>query len=105
MKKKFTAKKIIYIVLGLVFLFALAKGIGYLINSNKEKSEQFLTKKAVVQNMDDKVLATGKIVPREEIEIKPNIAGIIEKVLVKEGDKVVIGQLIATIKIIPNIIK
>ncbi len=103
MKKKFTAKKIIYIVLGLVFLFALAKGIGYLINSNKEKSEQFLTKKAVVQNMDDKVLATGKIVPREEIEIKPNIAGIIEKVLVKEGDKVVIGQLIATIKIIPNI--
>ena len=103
MKKKFTVKKVIYIILGLLFLFALGKGIGYLINSNANKSEQFLTKKAVVQNMDDKVLATGKIVPREEIEIKPNIAGIIDKILVKEGDKVTVGQLIGTIKIIPNV--
>ena len=103
MKKKFTVKKVIYIILGLLFLFALGKGIAYLVNSNKNKSEEFLTKKAVVQNMDDKVLATGKIVPREEIEIKPNIAGIIDKILVKEGDRVTIGQLIATIKIIPNV--
>lgn len=103
MKKKFTAKKIIYIVLGLVLLFALAKGVGYLINSNSKKSEQFLTKKAVVQDMDEKVLATGKIVPREEIEIKPNISGIIDKILVSEGDKVVAGQLVATIRIVPSI--
>lgn len=103
MKKKWTAKKIIYIILGLVFLLMLVFGIRYLINSNSSESEQFLVKKAVVQNMDEKVLATGKIVPREEIEIKPNIAGIIDKILVKEGDKVVAGQLIATIKIIPNL--
>ena len=103
MKKKFTAKKIIYIVLGLVLLFALAKGVAYLINSNSKKSEQFLTKKAVVQDMDEKVLATGKIVPREEIEIKPNISGIIDKILVSEGDKLVAGQLVATIRIVPSI--
>lgn len=103
MKKKFSAKKIIYIILGLVFLFLLFSGIKYLVNSNAKKSDQFLTKKAVVQNMDDKVLATGDIVPREEIEIKPNTAGIIDKILVKEGDKVSVGQLIATIKIIPNV--
>lgn len=103
MKNKFTIKKVIYIILGLIFLFALGKGIAYLINSNANKSEQFLTKKAVVQNLDDKVLATGKIVPREEIEIKPNISGIIDQVLVKEGDKVVAGQLVATIRIVPTI--
>ncbi len=103
MKKKFTVKKVIYIILGLVFLYALGKGIAYLVNSNANKSEQFLTKKAIVQDMDDKVLATGKIVPREEIEIKPNISGIIDKVLVKEGDKVVAGQLVATIRIVPTI--
>ncbi len=103
MKKKFTAKKIIYIILGVLFLLALIMGIRYLVNSNKSKSEQFLTKKAVVQNMDDKVLATGKIVPREEIEIKPNISGIIDKILVSEGDKVVAGQLVATIRIVPSI--
>ena len=103
MKKKFTVKKAIYIFLGLILAVALFSGISYLISSNSKKSEEFLVRKPMVQNMDDKVLATGDIVPREEIEIKPNIAGIIDKILVKEGDKVTVGQLLATIKIIPNI--
>lgn len=102
-KKKFTVKKVIYSILGLLFLVLLIMGIRYLINSNASKKDQFLTKTAVVKNMDDKVLATGTIVPREEIEIKPNVAGIIDKILVKEGDKVTEGQLIAIIKIIPNL--
>jgi len=103
MKKKFTWKKAIYIVLGLLFAVALFSGIGYLVKSNSKQSEVFLTRKPTIQNMDDKVMATGKIVPKEEIEIKPNIAGIIDKILVDEGDKVEVGQLIATVRIIPNI--
>ncbi len=103
MKKKFTWKKAVYIVLGLLFALALFSGISYLVKSNSKQSEAFLTRKPSVQNMDDKVMATGKIVPKEEIEIKPNIAGIIDKILVDEGDRVEAGQLIATVKIIPNI--
>jgi HlyD family secretion protein len=103
MKKKFTWKKAIYIVLGLLFAVALFSGIGYLIKSNSKESEAFLTRKPTIQNMDDKVMATGKIIPKEEIEIKPNIAGIIEKILVDEGDKVTAGQLIATVRIVPNL--
>lgn len=103
MKTKFTFKKAIYILLGLIFAVALISGIGYLISSNTKENETFLTKKPVVQNMDDKVMATGKIVPREEIEIKPNISGIIDKILVTEGDKVTAGQLVATIRIVPSI--
>ncbi|KPE49862.1 efflux RND transporter periplasmic adaptor subunit [Chryseobacterium indologenes] len=103
MKKKFTLKKAIYIVLGLLFAVALFSGIGYLVKSNSKQAEAFLTRKPVIQDMEDKVMATGKIVPKEEIEIKPNIAGIIDKILVDEGDKVVAGQLIATVRIIPNI--
>ena len=103
MKKKFTLKKAIYILLALIFAAALFMGIKYLISSNSKESEQFLTKKPFVQNMDDKVMATGKIVPREEIEIKPNISGIIDKILVTEGDKVTAGQLVATIRIVPSI--
>lgn len=48
-------------------------------------------------------MATGKIVPQEEIEIKPNMSGIIEKILVKEGDHVSAGELVATLKIVPNV--
>lgn len=103
MKKKFTWKKAIYIILGLLLALALFSGISYLVKSNSTESEAFLTRKPTVQNMDDKVMATGKIIPKEEIEIKPNIAGIIDKILVDEGDRVEAGQLIATVKIIPNI--
>ncbi|RMZ59293.1 efflux RND transporter periplasmic adaptor subunit [Chryseobacterium nematophagum] len=103
MKKKFTWKKVIYIFLGLVLTVALFSVIGYVVKSNSKEKDAFLTRKPTIQNMDDKVMATGKIIPKEEIEIKPNIAGIIEKILVDEGDKVEVGQLIATVKIVPNI--
>lgn len=103
MKKKFTWKKALYIFLGLILAIALFAGLGYLIKSNSKESETFLTKKPVVQDMEDKVMATGKIVPREEIEIKPNMSGIIDKVLVNEGDHVSVGQLVATLKIVPSV--
>ncbi|MDP9954386.1 efflux RND transporter periplasmic adaptor subunit [Epilithonimonas hungarica] len=102
-KKKFTFKKAISIFLGLLFVVALVGGIGYLIKSNSAENEVFLTRKPSIKNLDDKVMATGKIEPREEIEIKPNIAGIIQTINVDEGDKVQAGQLIATIRIVPNI--
>ncbi|WP_434981141.1 efflux RND transporter periplasmic adaptor subunit [Daejeonia sp. YH14] len=103
MKKKFTLKKAIYILLALIAVGALFSVISFLIRSNSEKNEEFLTRKPVVQNMEDKVMATGKINPREEIEIKPNMSGIIEKIYVKEGDKVSAGQLIATLRIVPQV--
>ena len=103
MKKKFTWKKVIYILLGLIMAVSLIAVISYMVKSNSKENETFLTKKPVVQNMDDKVMATGKIVPREEIEIKANMPGIIETILVKEGDKVTAGQLIATLKIVPSV--
>jgi len=102
-KKKLTFKKVISIILGLVFVLAVVFGIGYLIKSNSEENEVFLTRKPVIKNLDDKVMATGKIEPREEIEIKPNISGIIQSISVKEGDKVEAGQLLATIRIVPNV--
>lgn len=102
-KKKFTFKKLISIVLGLIFVLAVVGGIGYLVKSNSKENEMFLTRKPTIKNLDDKVMATGKIVPREEIEIKPNISGIIQSISVKEGDKVAAGQLLATIRIVPNV--
>lgn len=103
MKKKFTLKKVVYILLGLIAAAAFISVVAYLVKSNSRQNEAFLTRKPTVQNMEDKVMATGKIVPREEIEIKPNMSGIVEKILVKEGDKVTAGQLIATLRIVPNV--
>ena len=90
-KKKFTLKKALSIFLGLLFVAAIVGGIGYLIKSNSAENEVFLTRKPSIKNLDDKVMATGKIEPREEIEIKPNISGIIQSINVDEGDKVTAG--------------
>lgn len=103
MKKKFNIKKILYILFGLIVFAALAMGISYLIKSNSAEKELFLTRKPSISTLEDKVMATGKIVPREEIEIKPNMSGIITAIEVEEGDKVVAGQLLATLRIIPTV--
>jgi len=101
--KNLTFKKLVYYFFGLLFVIGLLAGIRYLIKSNTKESEAFLTRKPFIQDLEDKVMATGKIVPREEIEIKPNLSGIIDKILVKEGDHVSAGELVATLKIVPNI--
>lgn len=103
MKKKFNIKKILYILFGLIVFAALAMGVSYLIKSNSAEKELFLTRKPSISTLEDKVMATGKIVPREEIEIKPNMSGIITAIEVEEGDKVVAGQLLATLRIIPTV--
>ena len=45
---------------------------------------------------------TGTIEPRDEINIKPQISGIITEILVEPGDKVKEGDIIARIKVIPE---
>ena len=49
-----------------------------------------------------KSVATGKVVPEDEVEIKPQISGIIETLYVEEGDNVKTGDLLAKVKVVPN---
>ena len=48
------------------------------------------------------MVATGKLNPEEEIELKPQISGIVDKIVVEEGDIVKKGDLIAKIRVVPN---
>ena len=45
---------------------------------------------------------TGTIEPCDEIDIKPQISGIIEKINVEAGDMVNVGDVIAVIKVVPD---
>lgn len=51
-----------------------------------------------------KTVATGSIVPRKEILIKAVVSGIIDKIFVEAGDKIKKGDVIAQIRIIPNLV-
>lgn len=48
-------------------------------------------------------MATGSILPLEEVLIKPNISGVIEEIFVEGGDFVKSGDLLAKIKVVPNL--
>ena len=44
------------------------------------------------------MVATGTVEPEREVEVRPRIAGIIERILVEAGDDVEIGQLLIEIE-------
>ena len=94
-------KKLIYI--GLVIL-ALATIVAVIkVNkSNSKPKKKYKTEQLKKMNIVNKVVATGKVTPLEEIEIKPQITGIIDKILSLEGSKVKKGDLIATVRVVPN---
>lgn len=90
-----------YILIGLLVLGALWAAV-FFIKSNSKSSITYETQKPFITNIEKKTVATGKVVPEDEIEIKPQISGIIEKIYLEEGAKVKAGDLIAVIKVVPN---
>lgn len=53
-------------------------------------------------NIEQTTVAVGKVEPRDEVEIKPQISGIIAELLKKAGDHVTKGEVIARIRVIPD---
>ena len=70
---------------------------------NSKNPIEYETEKPFKTNIVRKTVATGKVVPLEEAEIKPKVSGIIEEIFVEEGAKVKVGDLIATIRVVPNV--
>ncbi|MGO4904586.1 efflux RND transporter periplasmic adaptor subunit [Flavobacterium sp. W20_MBD1_R3] len=97
MKKGLTVT--ILITIALVFFGALY----YLYAKNQESPIVFETDKAEVKTIVKNTIATGNIVPDEEVLIKPNISGIIETVYIKAGENIKAGDLIAKIKVVANV--
>ena len=87
----------------IVIVAAFATALIYLWGKNQEDPVTYTTEKASSQTIVLKTMATGSIVPKEEILIKPNISGVIEEVYIEAGEYVNSGDLIAKIRVIPNV--
>lgn len=91
-------------VITLIIIFLLcAIGIWYIYSKDLEDPIVYTTEEASEQTIIKETVATGNIVPKEEVNIKPNISGVIDKIHVEAGDFVKAGDLIAEIKVVPNI--
>lgn len=97
--------KKVFRILGIVILIGAFGGtLFFLYNKSKKKPEVFETQNPFVSDVVKKTVATGSVVPRFEIDIKPQVSGIIDELFVEAGDKVEKNQVIARIKIIPDMV-
>lgn len=88
----------------LVFLaLAFAGALFWLYQKNAQPPVIYETEQAEIRSISKSTVATGNINPKEEVLIKPNISGIIDEVYVEAGDYIKSGDLIAKIRVVPNV--
>ncbi|MEZ4776675.1 MAG: efflux RND transporter periplasmic adaptor subunit [Bacteroidia bacterium] len=76
----------------------------FLYKKNQKPPVIYQTETAFYTDIVKKTVATGSVVPRKEIEIKPQVSGLVKNLYVEPGDIVKAGDLIATVRIIPNMV-
>lgn len=85
-----------------VGVLALLWAGAFFVKSNSKSSITYDTTNAFISSIEKKTVATGKVIPEDEVEIKPQISGIIDKIYLEEGAEVKAGDLIAKVKVVPN---
>ena len=96
-------KKSVTRIILLLIVVTFGGAMYYLYQKNAEDPVVYETEQASTQTIVKKTVATGSILPLEEVLIKPNISGVIEEVFVEGGDFVKSGDLICRIKVVPNL--
>ena len=92
------------IFIGLIILGIFGYTMYYLWEKSQVQPVVYETAQVFETNIIKKTTATGAVKPRKEIEIKPKVSGIIDEIFVEEGQIVKKGDLIARVKIIPNMV-
>lgn len=90
----------VFVLIGGLFVFTLF----FLYQKSKPKVVEVKTKTPFIGNVIKKTVATGSVVPRKEIEIKPKVSGIIETIYIVPGQRIKKGDMIAKVKIIPDMV-
>lgn len=96
---KRTKTIIILVTIAVLFTFSMY----WLYSKNMQDPIVYTTEQPTMGTIVKKTVATGSIVPKEEVLIKPNISGIIDEIYVEAGQVVEAGDLIAKVKVVPNV--
>ncbi len=95
-------KKILTIALGLLVVLFIGWAFFYLYQKSHAKPVVFQTETGEVTNVVKKTVATGSIVPRREVEVKPKVSGVLSELYVDPGKIVKLGDQLGKISIIPD---
>ena len=97
-------KKVLSVLFGLVVISAFAGTLYYLYSKSETPPTMFDTEAPRIATIINKTVATGSVVPRKEVQMKPQVSGIIEELHVEPGQVIQTGDLIARIRIIPDMV-
>ncbi len=92
------------IILILFIGILIVGGISFMYKKSKKNPVVYNTETPTISNIVQKTVATGTVRPRKEIAIKPQVSGIIEEIYLQPGNHVKQGDLIAKVKIIPDMV-
>ena len=96
-------KKYVKIALLVLVAIIFLGTFGFLYQKSQPVSKVYEVENVTIGNLEKTTIATGKIEPRDEILIKPQISGIIDAVYKEAGEKVKKGEVIAKVKVIPEL--
>ncbi|MEJ6624686.1 MAG: efflux RND transporter periplasmic adaptor subunit [Flavobacteriaceae bacterium] len=94
--------KFVRYTLILLVIFGVLFAAAFFIKSNSKATISFETKTALITSIEQKTVATGKVIPEDEVEVKPQVQGILQSLFVEEGDYVEEGDLLAKIKVVAD---
>ncbi|MEE3384979.1 MAG: efflux RND transporter periplasmic adaptor subunit [Prevotella sp.] len=95
--KRYT-KIIVAALVALVFLGTFI----FLYVKSLPKEEVYEEFQPQVMDLSKSTVITGKIEPRDEVNVKPQISGIITEIYKVAGENVTAGEVIAKVKVIPD---
>ena len=97
MKKLFKILFFIALIAGVVWTFS------YLFKKSQPQKKTYAEVEATIGTIQKKTVITGQINPRDEVSIKPQVSGIISKIYKEAGQMVKKDEVIAMVKIIPDV--
>lgn len=88
----------VFAAIGILFIWTLY----FLYAQSEKKPMVYTTHTPFISNIIKKTVATGSISPEQKIDMKSKVSGIVDKLYKEAGDYVKKGEVIARIKIIPD---
>jgi HlyD family secretion protein len=85
-------------IIALVFIGTFV----FLFQKSQPLQTQYEINTAIVKDLQKTTIVTGKIEPRDEVSIKPQISGIITELYKEAGETVSKNEVIAKVKVIPD---
>lgn len=98
-------RKIFRILVIFLFILMFMGTLAFLYVKSKPKTALVKTVSPVVMDIVKKTVVTGSIVARQEVEIKAQLSGIVDEIMVEAGDSVKKGQVLARLFLIPNLVR